>query len=133
MANTETLPRIIQFTGMSDSGEYGNATCPHCGAQGRYVYNFIVEGGERRGAMAGCIQRFPVSQIAKVHKGLLKKAQEYASKGWTLPSWDLAIVEAIEAFGRDEMTEGQCLTIVTNEQNKAKAYRDRKYGKRRSW
>lgn len=55
----ETLPRIVAVLGRSDSGEYGAATCPHCGAAGRYVYTFQCDDGTTRGAMAGCLKLFP--------------------------------------------------------------------------
>lgn len=79
---TEKLPRIIRFEGCTDSGEFGNTTCPHCGAQGRYVYHFVVEGDVRRGAMAGCIKLYPVSPVARVHQTLLEKIRQSAGKTW---------------------------------------------------
>src|ERR1041384_229731 len=97
-----TLPRIIRFVERTDSGEFGAAQCPHCGADGRYVYWFVTEDGERRGAMAGCIRLFPVSKIAKEHHAIMERRADRESKGWKLASWDTAKLEAIEAFYRGE-------------------------------
>lgn len=40
----------FQFVGVEDCG---NTCCPHCGAEGRYVYTWI-DNGVMRSAMAGC-------------------------------------------------------------------------------
>lgn len=125
------LPRIIMFESKTDSGEYGNATCPHCGADGRYVWWFRCEDGTRRGAMAGCIRLFPVSQIAKAHQAIIDKAAKYEKKGWSLPSWDQSKLEAIEAYAAGEITEGDALRTIEDADRKARAYRQRRYGRRR--
>jgi hypothetical protein len=65
MTTTATsLPTIISFTDFIDSGEYGNARCPHCGAEGRYTYIFETTEGTR-GAMAGCVKLFPYNANAR--------------------------------------------------------------------
>lgn len=68
-AAVQGLPRIIRYDHVDDSGEYGNATCPHCGAKGRYVHHFLTDEGPRA-AMAGCIKLFPTSPVAKEHQAL---------------------------------------------------------------
>lgn len=135
MAKTSTqqrtgLPRIIRFNGRSDSGEYGNASCPHCGADGRYVFHFLCEDGTSRGAMAGCIKLFPVAPVAKAHAALIEKGQDYAKKEWNLPSWDLAKLEAIESFYRSEIDERTCELRIANQTARAAAYRANRKGRR---
>lgn len=119
------LPRIIQFEGVSDSGEYGGATCPHCGADGRYVWTFITEDGERRGAMAGCIQKFPVSKLAEEHKRIIERSKDRAKNGQKLASWDIAKLAAIEAVRDGELTADQALLVVQSENAKRKQWMDR--------
>lgn len=126
-----TLPRIIQFEGVSDSGEYGNATCPHCGADGRYVWSFITEDGVRRGAMAGCIQKFPVSKLAEEHRKIIDRSKDRAKKGQKLASWDIAKLGAIEAVADGTMTVDQALAVVASENYKRSRWMDSKKGGRR--
>ena len=105
------LPSIIQFTGVTDSGEYGNATCPHCGADGRYVYHFVTTEGAA-GAMAGCIKLFPVSPVAKAHQAVLDKQRA----GKNLNGWDRKIAEACERLYRGEIDEAAALHLIQIEQ-----------------
>lgn len=131
MTTDTTLPRIIRFDDRTDSGEFGATSCPHCGADGRYVFHFICEDGVRRGAMAGCIQRFPVSPVAAAHKKLIEKAAEREKKGWSLASWDVKALNAIESFYAGESTEGDALRAIEDAQRASREYQQRKYGRRR--
>jgi len=90
------LPTIVKFLSISDAGEFGAASCPHCGAAGRYVYKFVCSDGVERGAMAGCIKKFPMHFLAREHQRIIDKQTDYQKKGWNLPSWDLAILDLIE-------------------------------------
>jgi hypothetical protein len=71
-----SLPRITRYMGCDDSGEFGNANCPHCGAEGRYVHRFKCEDGSYRGAMSGCIELFQWSPTALLDRKLTEKARE---------------------------------------------------------
>lgn len=137
MTTTQTpktgLPTIVQFLGCDDSGEYGNALCPHCGAKGRYVFHFLCDDGNRHGAMAGCIKLFPVSKIADEHKKIIERARERALKGYKLASWDVAKLTAIEAFYSTDMgaTEfARVWDVIRNENNRRSNYMAKKgYGR----
>lgn len=98
---TSTLPAIIAFLGTSDSGEYGNARCPHCNAEGRYVHTFICEDGTRRGAMSGCIQLFPQSRdrYSKLAMEAYKRSKQAKEEGRNLASWWADMVAACESLG----------------------------------
>lgn len=91
------LPRIVKFIGTTDTGPGGNASCPHCGARGRYIVRFQVADGRQLGAMRGCVQLFPVSELARQHCHFLDKRQRYVAKGWRLNCEDSAALDAIEA------------------------------------
>ena len=106
----QTLPRILVITGREDYGEDGAATCPHCGASGRYVTTFIIEGGAAWGAMAGCLQLFPKSEYAAIYaKAIAKKKPN---------QWDTDIMTGIDKYGRGELSKEQLnngLRAISNE------------------
>jgi hypothetical protein len=131
---TETqrqLPRIIAILGRTDAGEYGAATCPHCGADGRYITTFVCEDGKTRGAMSGCIKLFPISPLANIHAKLLVKAQANERKGWKrFSSFDQPKMDAIEAVMAGTMTEDQAIWICKNQSAKAAQWLQNKKGSR---
>lgn len=51
----------FKFIGIKD---YGSTSCPHCGAEGRYIYTW-QEDGVIKSAMAGCYKALTV----KLEKG----------------------------------------------------------------
>lgn len=124
-----TLPRIIRFVGVHDSGEFGNATCPHCGADGRYVWTFITEDGVQRGAMAGCIQKFPVSKLADEHKRIIDRQRQRQAKGQSLASWDVRKLSAIAAVEAGTMDIATALVVIQSENVKRSEWM-RKRGRR---
>jgi len=131
---TLTLPKIIYFIGLNDYGPcdrgHGSATCPHCGAEGRYVYAFICEDGTTRGAMKGCVQLFPKHLLATESLRILQKEAEYRAKKptpWSLPSWDLKIKEAIERFAKGEIQQWEAEAIVKSEKFRAQQYRKNRH------
>ncbi len=127
-----TLPRIIQFLNKTDGGEFGAVECPHCGAKGRYIFYFITEDGKKRGAMAGCIQLFPVSAIAKEHRLIMDRQKEREKKDQKLASWDVNKMEAIQMFYDGKLTEGECLREIENQNYRRTAWIQRS-GKGRRW
>lgn len=54
-ANLPTVTEILAFVDY----DTGGASCPHCGAIGRYVYRFLCADGQEYGAMRGCFGKFP--------------------------------------------------------------------------
>lgn len=120
------LPRIIMFGELRDSGEFGADNCAHCGAKGRYQRSFVCEDGTHRSAMAGCIQLFPVSKLAKEHLAILKRSEERAQSGGKLAGWDVAKLEAINAAAIGEMTVDEALAVVARENAKRSEWMRRK-------
>lgn len=82
----EKLPRIVAVLSCEDHGPCdGGATavCPHCGADGRYVYHFLCDDGTTRGAMKGCIKLFSMSPAAvECEKALAAAAAFRQGKGF---------------------------------------------------
>lgn len=128
MAEKEKLPRIVRFLESVDAG--AGASCPHCGATGRYIHRFRLEDGREAGAMSGCVKLFPVHPLAHVEGEIRKKELDYKRKGWNLPSWDLAILDTLEDFYAGRIPEHTAQTRILNERNRAQAFRRRKYGRR---
>lgn len=124
------LPKVVYVTGRDDAGEYGAATCPHCGAEGRYVYRFICEDGTERGAMAGCFKQFPQHPFATKAAVLIAKQADYCEKGWMLPSWDEATLDAIHAFGTQAISETEARDRIRAAERTRDAYRARRFGRR---
>ncbi len=111
-----TLPRIIRIVDSFDSGEFGAATCPHCGADCRYYKTFDAVTPEgtivRLGAAAGCIKLFPSSKLAEIHAYILDKARGYEKKGWSLNRSDAQILDIIDAVAKGERDESAGLREV---------------------
>lgn len=97
MTTIAKLPTIVRFLGTDDAGP--GATCPHCGATGRYIVRFMVEGGRELGAMRGCAKLFPVSPLAAAQAALQAKAERYAKQRppWSLNRRDREALDTIEA------------------------------------
>lgn len=112
------LPKVVAITHFEDSGEYGNARCPHCGAEGRYVYYFRCDDGTERGAMKGCFSKFPQHPFAKIHARIMDKQKDLdrinqeRRQDRKLASWDVEQLEAIEAFAAGDMDEIEVDEII---------------------
>ena len=92
---TKITQTSFRFIGVDDTGPESGARCPHCGAEGRYIYHW-EENGEHRAAMAGCY---------KVLTGHLKKGDfdeyfqllsEKQAKGKKLNSWDQSVIRLLK-------------------------------------
>lgn len=103
------LPRIVRFLETDDSP---GSTCPHCGAEGRYILRFQVDDGRTLGAMRGCAKLFPTSRVAAEELRLRTKETEYAKRGWNLNRRDTEAVAAIQQFYDGTMDERTTLSIV---------------------
>lgn len=133
MAATKAdLPKLVQYLYTHDGGPCDDgptATCPHCGADGRYVHWFKTADGDMRGAMSGCIKLYPVSPVAREDMRLREKEADYAKSGWQLPSWDKKMQQAIEAFYAGTLSEAQAVKDITRQKAAAAQYR-RQRGRR---
>ena len=119
------LPAIVAVLGVDDygpcEGSLGSASCPHCGAQGRYVVRFMCEDGSRRGAMRGCIQLFPRSPIARLTQAAYEHAGDARRSGTRLATWWADIIAAVGAFEKDRDLEALRFAVL------------RADGSRRTW
>ena len=125
MGPVSTFPRIVSFLGTDDCGP--GATCPHCGATGRWVVRFVVEDGRRLAAMRGCVKLFPASSLANEGLRLRDKAARYKKEGWTLNQADTRALEQIEALENGTGDERTAMSAVKS----AKAQNTARYRGRR--
>lgn len=80
------LGGTFQFIGIEDTGTASGACCPHCGAEGRYIYKFKID-GVPRGAMAGCYKaltgRLEKGDDVRVYELMAEKqARNKPLNGW---------------------------------------------------
>ena len=120
------LPRIVRFV---ETTRHDGASCPHCGAIGAVIHTFYTEDNVRRGAMSGCVKLFPVSPIAAEDLRIRKKQDDYARRGWKLPSWDQEAQARIQDFYDGKLTEAAALAMVKAQKSAAASYRRRKFGR----
>lgn len=138
MPTLTSLPKVIAVLGISDSGEFGAANCPHCDAKGRYIQRLLTEDGVR-GAMAGCAKLFPQSPLAKITEGHFRRVkdirdQNKGRQSWettrNLASWDVAIDAALADFEHNEIGIEEMTAIIEGAERNRKAWLDRRFGGR---
>jgi len=116
------LPRIVRFIGTDDCE---GASCPHCGATGRYIHRFQVADGRTLAAMSGCVKLFPVSPVAVEEARLRKKLADYKARGWNgLNRVDTQALDAIEQFYAGVVDERTAMRFaVSAKRSNAMRYR----------
>lgn len=131
-----TLPTVLAVVGYADHGPSdgrGSASCPHCGAAGRYVYTLLCADGTRRGAMSGCLRLFPQAPEANLVGEALKRATAAAKRGERLSTWwadMVAAVRLLEAHVSPEAIEAFKLSIRAAEGRRQAWLRSNGYGRR---
>ena len=108
----QSLPRIVRFGETHDSP---GSSCPHCGADGRWIYTFTLDNGRTAGAMRGCLSLFPVSRVAREELRLREKLAKYQKSygvSATLNRRDSEALDAIEAFYAGACDERSALSVV---------------------
>ena len=109
---TTALPRIVRFLGTEDAP---GASCPHCGAEGRWILRFQLEDGRHAGAMRGCVKLFPVSRVAVEELRLRDKLAGYVKRfgaGASLNRSDTEAMGACEEFFAGARDERSALSVI---------------------
>lgn len=132
----DRLPAVLAFTSMSDHGPgdegRGSTNCPHCGAEGRYVFHFVCADGSRRAAMSGCVNLFPATPEALLTQQAHSKAAQALRDGKQLASWWKEILAAVEALEAGEMTPDLFRASVRASDGRRRSWLARNgYGRRR--
>lgn len=112
---------------VEDGGPNGGALCPHCGAQGRWIYHFLAENGQQYGAMKGCFRKFPKHPLAAEAAELLERQRERQRKGQELSGWDQMMLAAIEDYGEHRISEAQAMDIIRAQKARKAAWMKRRH------
>lgn len=129
MPTVTSFPKVVEVETITDYGPDSGMTCPHCGAQGRYVTYFRTEGGTRIGAMRGCFSLFPKSKYAARTERILIKQRDAAKAGRNSASWDVRALDAIRRLPElGEVAVDQILRECDAAKN---AYIAKRYGSHR--
>jgi hypothetical protein len=123
------LPEVIEVLALEDAGEFGAANCPHCGAEGRYVYRFTCADGSERGAMRGCFKHFPKHRFAERCAKILAKEKDNRTasrQSWGEPrklaSWDQETLDAIRNFAAGRIQEWEADDIIRRADGRKRAW-----------
>jgi hypothetical protein len=96
--------KAFQFLYVDDTG--GDACCPHCGAEGRYIYHW-AEFGQVRAAMAGCYSVL----TGKLDKDDQDKFMEVLSKKQAtnkpLNGWQKTVIRMQEYIQNNNADDGK--------------------------
>jgi hypothetical protein len=91
MATTNTK-HTFKFIGVKDCGE---TCCPHCGADGRYIYTWEMD-GVVTSAMAGCFKELTGRMSEDEESRYWVLLAEKQVKNKPLNGWDKSILRMLE-------------------------------------
>lgn len=105
----ESYPKRVAILAVDDTGPDSGARCPHCGAEGRYIYHFLCDDMVIRRAMAGCIHLFkeanrydPMTRMLRAYFDKLEGMRGQTSSGGPkLASWFRDVEAALEQYQFD--------------------------------
>ena len=120
-----TLPLITRYLHKTDSGpcdDGATATCPHCGADGRFIHWFECEDGSKRGAMSGCVKLFRMTDIAAADMALREKLAERKKSGKGLNAVEQRASYAIQQFYAGRWDEATTLNMIKSQREAAAEY-----------
>lgn len=83
---------IIQFRFLCIDESY---SCPHCGAEGRWVY-YWIENGIKRGAMAGCYKKLTGMITKGDREKYFELLADKQAKNKPLNGWDKNVIRMME-------------------------------------
>lgn len=134
--STQPLPRVLSVIEVVDYGPSdgaGSASCPHCGASGRYVVRFLCADGLTHAAMRGCFKLFPKAddRVAYVTNEAIKRAAEARPTGARLASWWRDVLDLVEALREDKIDFERFRAYVLQADGRRREWLRRKgYGRR---
>lgn len=85
----------FKFIGIDDTGPESGARCPHCGADGRYIYRWEYE-GKIYGAMAGCYKMLTGTIEKGEKERYIELIAQKQSRNKELNSWDKSILRMLQ-------------------------------------
>lgn len=82
----------FEFIGVKDCGA---TSCPHCGSEGRYIYEWIQD-GKKMAAMAGCFKQLTGALAKSDIDRYFISLSEKQAKNKPLNGWDKTIIRMQE-------------------------------------
>lgn len=118
--------KAFQFIEVIDTG---GGCCPHCGAEGRYIYVW-AEYGKKRGAMAGCYKAL----TGRIKKDDITEHVERISvkqaKNKPLNGWDKTVLRMLDYINTNSNDSGKVAwadSKIWQAVREAKAYSFKKF------
>lgn len=116
----------FQFLGVQDCGE---CCCPHCGADGRYIYTW-AENGKVRSAMAGCYAALTGHIKLDEVNAFIQRLSVKVAKNKPLNGWDKT-VQRMQSYMTDNIDDAGKMQWAQSKINEAvaaaKAYQFKKF------
>lgn len=108
----------FQFISVED---YGSTACPHCGAEGRYIYTWIQDGC-MHSAMAGCYKAL-TGRVSKNEKEqYFELLSEKQAKGKKLNGWDKTIIRLLQFKKEGKYPDSWCDDKISQALSQRKKY-----------
>ena len=112
MKTAKPTPVIIdsskefQFIEVNDTGADSGACCPHCGANGRYIYVW-AEFGITHAAMAGCYAALTGKIKMNDVDSFIQRLSMKVAKNKSLNGWDKTVIRMQEYIQKNSGDEGK--------------------------
>lgn len=104
------MKTAFKFIGIKDCG---STSCPHCGAEGRYIYTW-EENGVQRSAMAGCYKMLTGNFEKGENEKYFELLSEKQAKGKELNGWDKTVIKMLEFKKNGTYPESWCNEKINN-------------------
>lgn len=131
-----TYPHRIVTLRVYDAGpvDLGGGRCPHCGAEGRWIYSFLCDDGKVHAAMSGCIKLFPESRdfptLRKMAKLAIEKDMDMrlhpATRGTKLAGWFQATLDTLARLEKGEVTLLEAANLIAQQHELRRDWLERK-------
>lgn len=112
----------FKFIGIKD---YGSTCCPHCGAEGRYIYTWEQD-GVKKSAMAGCYKALTGMFSKSEEDRYFQLLAEKQAKNTPLNGWDKNIVRLQQFLSDGKYSADWVQARISDVLRDRKAYLSRK-------
>ena len=87
--------------------DFGETSCPHCGAEGRYIY-FWLQDGVKMSAMAGCYKALTGKLAKNDEAKYMELLSVKLAKNKDLNGWDRNIIRLLDYKKESKFPEDWC-------------------------
>lgn len=96
----------FQFLEVLDCGPDSGACCPHCGAEGRYIYSW-AEFGQVRSAMAGCYAALTGHLKLNEVDQFIQTTMDKVARKKPLSGWNKTVLRMLEYADTNKADQGK--------------------------